>query len=631
MAAQIEELQYRLRGIDDVSAPARKASSSLKQLGNQAKRSQIQMNQFGGAFTGVGKDMRKFALGGLQQAGYQIGDFAVQVANGTSKMQAFGQQAPQLLQIFGPLGSIAGAAVAIFAAFGVATEKMAGSQKKSKKTTDDLAASITAYKEATSLALASTAELNKKFGEYNSVLAYQLKLLQSWRAADAITAVKDSVSLLSEKMTELAGDTLYWRDILQDGTEGGSEDAKRLNEQLEQMAQKFGMSTGQLSIFSKSLENVASASSLNEVVSSAEAFTNLIKLIEKQTGQSLPPEIRKIATEIIKSSMAARELRNELEITATKETGNIAKVATGYGLYARTRTLNDEEFARLQIENHGKQIAMMGQTVALSKTYAQRQIQGYAEYYASRIAGENLVRNAQAETFRQAMIQRNRQQWIDEPSVDVAAARIQELKDKWADFKANLEKAPKVEKVAKEIKMQISPEVEAMERLANSMGQSFEDAFMSMIDGTKSAKDAFKDMTRAIIADLYRQFVVKQITGFIANTISAAFIPNVGAPSMGKVASADGGGYTGSGARSGGIDGRGGFPAILHPNETVIDHTKGQSGGGITVVQNINVSTGVQQTVRAEIRTLMPQIADAAKSAVVDAKRRGGSFGRAFS
>jgi hypothetical protein len=35
-----------------------------------------------------------------------------------------------------------------------------------------------------------------------------------------------------------------------------------------------------------------------------------------------------------------------------------------------------------------------------------------------------------------------------------------------------------------------------------------------------------------------------------------------------------GGGYTGSAPRAGGIDGQGGFPAILHPQETVIDHTR---------------------------------------------------------
>jgi phage-related minor tail protein len=53
-------------------------------------------------------------------------------------------------------------------------------------------------------------------------------------------------------------------------------------------------------------------------------------------------------------------------------------------------------------------------------------------------------------------------------------------------------------------------------------------------------------------------------------------------------------------------------------------------GGGVVVNQTINVTTGVQQTVRAEIKSLMPQIADSAKAAVLDAKRRGGAYGSAF-
>jgi hypothetical protein len=58
----------------------------------------------------------------------------------------------------------------------------------------------------------------------------------------------------------------------------------------------------------------------------------------------------------------------------------------------------------------------------------------------------------------------------------------------------------------------------------------------------------------------------------------------------------DGGGFTGLGSRSGGIDGKGGFPAVLHPNETVVDHTRGQTlGGG---------DTHVHQTIM--IREVMP-------------------------
>lgn len=53
----------------------------------------------------------------------------------------------------------------------------------------------------------------------------------------------------------------------------------------------------------------------------------------------------------------------------------------------------------------------------------------------------------------------------------------------------------------------------------------------------------------------------------------------------------DGGGFTGIGARSGGIDGKGGFPAILHPNETVIDHTRGQrAGANVTYSPSLNIA-----------------------------------------
>lgn len=97
-----------------------------------------------------------------------------------------------------------------------------------------------------------------------------------------------------------------------------------------------------------------------------------------------------------------------------------------------------------------------------------------------------------------------------------------------------------------------------------------------------------------------------------------------------KAQSFDGGGFTGMGSRSGGVDGKGGFNAILHPNETVIDHTKGQ-GQGIVVNQTINVTTGVQNTVRAEIQNLMPQIAENAKAAVAVANQRGGAYARMLS
>lgn len=49
----------------------------------------------------------------IQQAGFQVGDFAVQVASGQSALRAFIQQGTQLISMFGPAGAVAGAFLAI--------------------------------------------------------------------------------------------------------------------------------------------------------------------------------------------------------------------------------------------------------------------------------------------------------------------------------------------------------------------------------------------------------------------------------------------------------------------------------------------------------------------------------------
>ena len=54
-----------------------------------------------------------------------------------------------------------------------------------------------------------------------------------------------------------------------------------------------------------------------------------------------------------------------------------------------------------------------------------------------------------------------------------------------------------------------------------------------------------------------------------------------------------------------------------------------RGGGATTVVnQNLNFSTGIQNTVRAEVLNMLPAIQQSTLQAVVDQKRRGGSFGQ---
>ena len=173
------------------------------------------------------------------------------------------------------------------------------------------------------------------------------------------------------------------------------------------------------------------------------------------------------------------------------------------------------------------------------------------------------------------------------------------------------------------------------------------DALTKGITGAANFADAMKSMAKSVVDSLIKMLVQKYIVDAAFGAITGYFGSKatgggsgstVGmrqdAPAMPVIPanisdSFAGGGFTGYGSRSGGVDGKGGFAAILHPNETVIDHQRG-GGGGVVVNQTINVTTGVQQTVRAEIATLMPQIANAAKGAVADARMRGGGYSKAL-
>lgn len=76
------------------------------------------------------------------------------------------------------------------------------------------------------------------------------------------------------------------------------------------------------------------------------------------------------------------------------------------------------------------------------------------------------------------------------------------------------------------------------------------------------------------------------------------------------ISSFDGGGFTGSGSRSGGVDGKGGFPAILHPNETVIDHTKGQSMAPKVEVYNYSGEPAQVKTANDVVQVMIGQAAN---------------------
>ena len=220
--------------------------------------------------------------------------------------------------------------------------------------------------------------------------------------------------------------------------------------------------------------------------------------------------------------------------------------------------------------------------------------------------------------------------------------RDADKKAKEEDLRTLAEKVAKEEELTKVFEEQRQAQKDLADSIANSMG----DALTSIVDGTKSVSDAFKDMARAIIAELYQIFVVKQITGLISSAImgpAAAggyFGPagGVGGGSGATIAYADGG-VVGSPTTFPMAGGRTGLMGEAGP-EAIMPLKRGKDGklgvqaeggaGDVIIHQNFNFQANGDESVKKIIAQQAPAIANMTKKQILDDRRRGGQMKQAF-
>ena len=660
---------------------------------------------------------------GLQQAGYQVGDFFVQIQSGQSALVALGQQGSQLAGIFGPYGALAGA----FLAIGTAIGTIIMQTKDLGKSIDELSSSLNTLKTAES-ALGDIEGFKLSDSLMTMAETLQGKGLQDVRSA--------ANELLGEYMDQF-------------------EDVERSLERKAQIAKNNTIQTmKELQAATKGLEPEAAAiiykeqallisKSDQEYRDTEQAYLTLQGIIRDIKDATLETDAASLASELVKSvntiirigGLTEKQKQTLLEAVQAQGIFNLA-------LQHEKKLAEENQEARegqeeLLLKAQQQRIA---QAIETEKAATEKLLKYLAKVKADNAAGDLAILNNQAQAEIDLMAANAKyesdQNALRQKELDETNQKITELAErlsipfaqalglirqakaeaavgldafggpgefkystptKFKPGKAKVTKDPAGDAL-KRLKNQLELEtlllgkfgeqrdlqgeliqarqqysdvatpaqmleientikaIDAMEKkqqaledikdkyedIGNTIAGSMDQAFMSVVTDIDILKDSFEDMAfkvdrifqdmaRDIIAHLYQVLVVQQMVRGFGGMLGKSSNPILSAIGAG-LESYDGGGYTGSGPRSGGLDGKGGYMAMLHPRETVIDHTKGQSTGGdvVNVTQNINVSTGVQQTVRAEIKQLMPQIAESAKSAVVDAKRRGGSYGRAF-
>jgi lambda family phage tail tape measure protein len=218
-------------------------------------------------------------------------------------------------------------------------------------------------------------------------------------------------------------------------------------------------------------------------------------------------------------------------------------------------------------------------------------------------------------------------------------------------------------KAAKAIVEKLTEAEKRLQGIADSIGNAMTNSLMSIVERTASVKDAFKAMASDIIKELYKVLIVQRLVGGfdvksgtrtgIVGAIIGAFQADGGAWQNGRQVNSYANGAAFSGGNvvpfaNGGVVGSpttfpmaGGKTGLMGEAgpEAIMPLKRGKDGklgvaadgGGTVVVNNhFNISANGDDSVKRIVRQQIPQIAEATKAAVVDAKRRGGSYGRAF-
>jgi hypothetical protein len=207
----------------------------------------------------------------------------------------------------------------------------------------------------------------------------------------------------------------------------------------------------------------------------------------------------------------------------------------------------------------------------------------------------------------------------DMEEVEIKVQEISALKASLEDLDDGIEK--------------LTPRMQVLHDAATSLGDGVTGAFRSMLDETRVTMADMGEMVKQIVKDMIAEIFRLAVVNQMMNAMFGGVTGYQSKPTMQLF----GGGSAGGGAAYGNqpmlVGERGPELFVPHSAGRIMNNasSKGALGGGSTVVnQTINIETGVSQTVRAEMLSLLPVIKADTMNAVADQNRRGGSYRQAL-
>ena len=595
------ELNKQAKALSNLGGTYRKANSEVRSYAASLRKASTEQLEMSAATVMGGKKMNRFGMIS-QQVGYQVGDFFVQVQSGTSALVALGQQGTQLA---GLLPGLTGAVVGISLAVGT---MLARSFMQARDATESSADSLRAFQKVLK---DNQTEVDKTVEKIKALEAGFESVAEA-KVREGLKGTRDRIKAIEDEISTLENMHPIINAI--SGAQDGLLTILKSKLSLELEALETGKE--QLSVILKQNDEFKTQQTiLSDIMSNRDK--------QRITSNALLKDLEQQSTLLFvertagKDSLAYSEQKRAIE----KENFDLMILSLG---------LSDEQLDGLQAQYE----VLEKEKILLKDLTDEEKARLNVILLRQKMVGVGLASGRGGDPRQQGT---RYQQEFGYKTVDELIA----------EFEAK-NKTNKSTQKAIDLTRELTDAQKQQVEIADTVSGAFGDFFMGLVDGTTSAKDAFRSMAADIIQQLYRILVVEQLVQSIAGAITGGFAPASAAGTKGTVAPPkrptgvfdrmlgryDGGGYTGSGPRSGGLDGKGGFMAMLHPRETVVDHTKGQGAGGTVVNQVFNISANTsddtKRLITQTIAQASPAIINQSVGAVMNQRRRGGAMKSAF-
>jgi|5_EtaG_2_1085323.scaffolds.fasta_scaffold00320_20 hypothetical protein len=661
-------------------------TKELERLNTATKMGTVVSSEFGAVAGQMGRRMSRTGVI-FQQSGYQIGDFIVQVQSGQNAMVAFGQQATQMagtLTLMGgkmlAIGTALGVAIPLVTAFGAAwlrTRKGLDESSEALKTLEQNLNSLDSKlkqwfrtKKAASLGITvdellgteSLEQAGEDLKEAKDAIDRLVRAAQAGnlmggsggfalfggRFNSQLDAAREAVEKAEKRVTDLKAKEASERErldreVLADSIRAAEEARVELtrieieseNERMRReheaiMATKEARNQAILEgieVFRAAQKRMRDEEARTQA-EIAKGYANSIG--QAQTLKNVTVEYQQKMVEVFEAAKLLRGELGESAYNALRLSG--VDVSSGVSAAAKeaaklAANLNVSLLAATNLKNlqDSKVYSGRGGDPRVSTDYTKE-----LNYKTVDDLISSMTSKGGGASQKDLLAKLRERIKLDTELLGKSKER-QAVERAIANSEVSHSQTA-IDQAVAELKVynQIIEKRQELQGIQDTAKSSIEDGFMSMIEGTKSVEDAFKDMARSIIKELYDVYVIQRLVGGVGENGSS------GTGLLGLL-----GGLFGK-ASGGTVQSNQPYLVGEKGPELIVPRNRGHvmnadltadalgGGGGVTVVQNFNFQANGDDSVKKIIAQAAPSIANMAKQSVMDARRRGGAMKNAF-